>query len=184
MALSTGRFFPVQHIHLGSGGTFASLNVQYLGNDGTVAAGDSGPWAGSLGQVVEDSGKCYRLVQFDNGTGNVASVAGGAAHWKTRASFIVTSDQTDAEASLNGVAGGFLGVLTDLYYGFIQMGGVQAVVVDTTVAAGKAVIATTTDLTLVATTTNTKGDQLTYGVSYGTNTTTSANIYWVLGNLL
>lgn len=173
-----GNFFPTFGIHLGSGGTFASFNESTLNNGG------AGPWLGQLGQVVEEGGKVYRLVQFDNGQGNVAAVAGGAAHWKTRASFIVTSDQTDAEASLNSVAGAFLMVNTDQYYAFVQIGGVQAVVVDTTSAAGVALIATTTDLTLVATTTNTKGNQLIYAISYGTNTTTSANVYWVLGNLL
>jgi hypothetical protein len=181
---ATGRFFPVQIMHLGSGGTFASLNVSSLGGDGTVASGDAGPWYGQLGQVIEDSNKVYRLIQFDNGSGDVASAAGGVAHWKTRASFIVTSDQTDAQASLNGVAGGFLGVLTDQYYGFIQLGGLQAMTTDTTQSTGTALIASTTDLTLVATTTNTKGNQLIYGISYGTVTTTSVNIYWVFGNLL
>lgn len=174
----TGRFFPVVGVHLGSGGTFASFN------ESTLNASGSGPWLGQLGQIFEDNGKVYRLVQFDNGTGNVAAVAGGAAHWKTRASYIVTSDQTDAEASLNSVAGAFLMALTDQYYGFVQMGGVQACVTDTTASAGTALIATTTDQTLVATTTNTKGNQLIYGISYGTNTTTSANVYWVMGNLL
>ncbi len=184
MSAATGRFFPVQIFHLGSVGTFAGFNVQTLGGDGTVASGDSGPWFGQLGQVVEDSGKCYRLVQFDNGTGDVASTVGGVAHWKTRASYIVTSDQTDAQGSLNSVAGGFLGVITDQYYCFVQLGGLQAVTTDTTQAAGVALIASTTDLTLVATTTNTKGNQLIYGISYGTVTTTSVNIYWVFGNLL
>jgi hypothetical protein len=179
MATATvGRFFPVQHQHLGPTGAFATFNESTLNNGG------AGPWLGQLGQVIEDSGKCYRLVQFDNGTGNVAAVAGGAAHWKTRASFIVSSDQTDAEASLNSVAGAFLLAVTDLYYCWVQIGGVQAVVTDTTAAAGTALIATTTDLTLVATTTNTKGNQLIYAISYGTNSTTSANAYWLLGNLL
>lgn len=180
---SIGRFFPVTGLSLGIATSFATVNVQYLGNAGDGNS-NSGPFAGSLGQVVEDSGKCYRLVQHDKGSGSVASVAGGAAHWKTRASFIVTMDQTDAQASLNSVAGGYLGVVTDQYYTFIQMGGVQAVVTDTTCAAGKNLIGTTTDGTLVAGTTNTKGDQLTYAISYGTNTTTSANAYWVLGNTL
>lgn len=178
MAGATGRFFPVQGMHLGSTGAFSSFNESALNDSG------SGPWAGNLGMITEDNGKMYRLVKFDNGTGNVAAAAGGVAHWKTRASFIVTSDQTDAEASLNSVAGAFLMALTDGYYGFIQMGGVQAVTVDTTASAGTALIASTTDLTLVATTTNTKGNQLIYGISYGTNTTTSANVYWVVGNLL
>lgn len=184
MAAPTGRFFPVQIMHLGPVGTFAGFNVATLGGDGTVASGDSGPWYGNLGQVIEDSGKVYRLVQFDNGTGDVASAAGGVAHWKTRASSIVTSDQTDAQGSLNSVAGGFLGIQTDQYYCFIQLGGTQAVVTDTTQAAGVALIASTTDLTLVATTTNTKGNQLIYAISYGTVSTTSVTVYWVFGNLL
>ncbi len=178
MATYSGRFFPVLGVNLGSAGTFAAFN------EATLNISGPSPWLGQLGQVFEENGKCYRLVQFDNGTGNVASVDGGAAHWKTRASNIVTSDYTDAEAPLNGVAGAFLGVITDQYYCFVQMGGVQAVVVDTTCAAGTALIATTTDLTLVATTTNTKGNQLIYGISYGTNTTTSANMYWNLGFML
>lgn len=178
MSTTSGRFFPVQTQHLGSTGTFAGFNESTLNNGG------AGPWLGSLGQVVEDGGKVYRLVQHDKGSGSVAVVAGGAAHWKTRASFIVTSDQTDAQASLNGVAGGYLAVITDQFYCYIQIGGVQAVVTNTTAAAGTALTATTTDLTLVAITTNTQGNQLIWAVSYGTNSTTSANAYWVLGHLL
>jgi hypothetical protein len=176
---TSGRFFPITTYSLGPGASFANTyaDLDAYGNG-------QYPRTGELGAVVEYQSKVYRLVKFDNGTGNVASTVGGAAHWKTRASFIVTSDQTDAEASLNSVAGAFLAIVTDLYYCWVQMGGLQAVVVDTTTAAGKAVIATTTDLTLVANTTNTKGDQLIYGISYGTNSTTSANIYWVFGNLL
>ena len=172
-----GRFFPVVGFGLGSS-TIDTFNEQTLSNAGI------NPWLGQLGNVVEQNGKVYRLVKFDNGTGDVASVAGGAAHWKTRADYIVTSDYTDAEAPLNGIAGAFLGVVTDGYYCFIQLGGLQAVVTDTTAAAGTALIATTTDLTLVATTTNTKGNQYIYATSYGTNTTTSANVYWNFGVLL
>ena len=180
MATATGRFFPVVGVHLGAAGSFADFNESTLNNGG------SGPFLGQLGQVFEENGKVYRLVQFDNGTGNVASVAGGAAVWKTRASFIVSSDGTDSEAALNCIAGAFLRVVTDQYYCFVQIGGLQAVVTDTTQAAGTALIApaTTTDQTLVATTTNTKGNQLIYAISYGTVTTTSVNVYWVLGNLL
>lgn len=174
----SGRFFPVLGISLGTANSFDTFN------ESTLNASGSSPYLGNLGMVVEESSKIYRMVKFDNGTGDVAAVSGGVAHWKTRDSFIVTSDQTDAQASLNSVAGGFISVPTDAYYCFIQLGGVQAVTVDTTCAAGAALIATTTDLTLVATTTNTKGNQLIYAISYGTNSTTSANAYWVFGNLL
>lgn len=170
--MAVGRTFQVMGLHLGQTGTVDGYNESSL------------PYPGQLGQVFEKDVKFYRLAKFDNGTGNVASVAGGAAHWKARADYTVTSDQTDAESSLNGVAGAFLGVVTDGYYCFVQMGGVQALVTDTTCAAGSALIATTTDLTMVATTTNTKGNQLIYAISTGTNTTTSCNAYWVIGNTL
>jgi hypothetical protein len=176
----TGRFFPIQIYGLGPGASFTNT-YSALSQYGNMES----PQLGLLGAVVEDHGKVYRLVQFSTGTGTVASTVGGAAHWKTRASTLVTSDQTDAEASLNSVAGGLLTAgITTLYYCWIQMGGLQAVVTNTTASAGVALIATTTDLTLVAGTTNTKGDQLIYAISYGTNSTTSANAYWVFGNLL
>tara|TARA_R110000868_G_scaffold255919_8_gene512595 strand:+ start:105 stop:638 length:534 start_codon:yes stop_codon:yes gene_type:complete len=177
MAGTTGRFFPVVGVSLGEFQSFDTFNASALSNAGIP------PYTGQLGSVFEKNGKVYRMVKFDNGSA-VAAAAGGVAHWKTRADYVVTSDQTDAEASLNSVAGGFLMIVTDLYYCFVQIGGVQAVITDTTATAGTALIASTTDLTLVATTTNTKGNQLIYGISYGTNTTTSANVYWVFGNLL
>ncbi len=175
---TAGRFFPVLGVHLGTASSFDTFNEQ------TLNAAGSGPYLGQLGQVFEEDAKIYRLVKFDNGSGNVAATVGGVAHWKTRASYIVTSDQTDAEASLNSVAGGFLAILTDLYYGFIQLGGLQSITVVTTSAAGSAMVGTTTDLALAVATTNTTANQLIYGVSYGTNSTTSANVYWVFGNLL
>lgn len=178
MAGVTGRFFPIVGVSLGQFQSFDTFNASALSNAGIP------PYEGQLGQVFEKNGRVYRMVKFDNGTGNVAAAAGGVAHWKTRADWVVTSDQTDAEASLNSVAGGFLMAVTDGYYCFVQIGGEQDVTVDTTAAAGTALIASTTDLTLVATTTNTKGNQLIYAISYGTNSTTSASVYWVFGNLL
>jgi len=176
---TVGRYFPVQHQHLGATGSFTTFSETTLNNGG------AGPWLGQLGQVIEDSGNLYRLVKFDSGSGVVASVAGGVAHWKTRASFIVTSDQTDAQASLNGVAGAFLAAaITTLNYCYIQIGGLQALVTNTTASAGTALTGTTTDQTLVAITTNTLGNQLVWAISYGTNSTTSANCYWLIGNTL
>jgi hypothetical protein len=178
---TSGRFFPITTYSLGPGASFANTyaDLESYGNG-------QYPRTGELGAVVEYQSKVYRLVKFSSGTGAVASTVGGAAHWKTRASFLVTSDQTDAEASLNSVAGAFLTAgITTLYYCWVQIGGLQAVVVDTTQTAGAALIATTTDLTLVAGTTNTKGNQLVYAIAYGTApSTTSANVYWVFGNLL
>lgn len=174
----TGRFFPTHGHHLGAGGSYASFNESTLNNGG------AGPFLGYLGQLVEDNQKVYRLVQHDKGAGSVATTVGGVCHWKTRASFIVTSDHNSAQAGLNSVAGAYLRVVTDQFYCYVQMGGLQAVTTDTTQAAGTALIASATDLTLNATTTNTKGNQLIYAISYGTVTTTSVNVYWVMGNLL
>ncbi len=168
-----GRFFPIQTIHLGRAGTYASFNEPTL------------PIGGLLGAVVEDAGKVYRLVKFDNGTGNVASAAGGAAHWKTRASFIVTSDQTDHESGVNGIAGGFLGVVTDLYYCFVQIGGLQAVITDGNATKGSCAVGTTTDLTF-----GNMADgaanwaSLPFGIYNADDVSTAGTMYWLLGNVL
>jgi hypothetical protein len=175
--MATGRYFPYMGIHLGTATSFATFN------ESTLNASGAGPWLGQLGMVVEEGNKVYRLVKFDSGTNAVASAAGGVAHWKDRDNYIVTSDHASAQATTNGIAGGFLGVQTTLYYCFVQLGGKQAVTVTTTAAAGTVLIGSTTDLTLIAAAT-TSGNAVQYAVSYGTNSTTSANVFWLLGNLL
>lgn len=173
-----GRFFPITGVHLGTSGSFAAFNESTLNNGG------AGPHLGQLGQVFEDSGNCYRLVRRNN-TADVTTTVGGVGHWKDRANYVVTSKASEAQAGVNGVAGAFLlASHTNGNYCFVQMGGLQAVVVNTTAAAGTALTGTTTDETLVAITTNTLGNQLIYGISYGTNSTTSANMYWLVGNLI
>lgn len=163
----SGRFFPVAGVHLGPTGSFASFNEETL------------PLPGMLGQVFEDNGKAYRLVKFDNGASNVASAAGGAAHWKTRADSVVSSDQSDAEATVNGVAGAFLGVVTDLNYCFVQMGGLQTVTTDGSADAGDMVEGTTSDLTFKGTT---SPGGVVYGVFYTADGSgTTANMYWFMG---
>jgi len=171
--MATGRFFPVQIMHLGSVGTIAGFNESTL------------PFAGQLGMVIEVGNKVYRLVKFDNVTGNVASAAGGAAHWKTRASFIVTSDQTDAEAGVAGVAGGFLGVVTDGNYCFVQIGGVQSVTTDGNADAGDIAVGTSTDLTFAGVTGAAAPYFYPVGVFYTADGSgTTADMYWSLGMLL
>jgi hypothetical protein len=168
-----GRFFPVQTVHLGPLGAFATFNEAAL------------PMAGQLGMVVESEGKVYRLVKFDNGAGNVASAAGGAAHWSDRANFVVTSDQTNAQAAIASVAGGFLGVVTDGCYCFIQIGGKQTVITDTNADAGDLAIGTTTDLTFAGVTGAAAPYFLPVGVFYTADgATTSADMYWLLGIML
>ncbi len=99
-------------------------------------------------------GNWYKYVKFNNGTGNVASAAGGVVHWMAAGLnpltglFTVTSDQTDALALLNSVAGIILGVVTDLYWCWVQVGGVAVdCLVDAATVAGDHMIGGTTDLT-------------------------------------
>lgn len=92
----------------------------------TGSVGDVQPQAG-LGEIITHRGRTYQYVRFDNGVGNVAAVAGQACYWRDLANFIVTSDISD---SLSGAtelafcAGVFLYAMQDLYYGWIQCGGV------------------------------------------------------------
>lgn len=167
-----GRFFPVQTVHLGRAGTFASFNEATL------------PIGGQLGVTVEDQGKVYRLVKFDNGVGNVASVAGGVVHWKDRANSVVTSDQTDAQATINSVAGATLGVITDLYYCFIQIGGLQTCLVAAATAVGDAMVGSTTDNTFGRTASGTAPVGVPYAIAYSAISGGTSSVYWNLGNLL
>lgn len=99
-----------------------------LGLTGSVATFNQAnlPPLSILGAIYEDAGKFYKLVQFNSGTGAVASFAGALAVYKTRASNIVTMDYTDAETAQHSGAGGFLlsGITTGNYC-FIQVGGTQ-----------------------------------------------------------
>lgn len=131
--MASGKFFPAAGFDLGIAASYATFNQSTL------------PRPGMLGQVNEDAGACYRLVQFDNGVGNVAAAATAAAYWKTRASFIVTSDESDGEGLLHGAAGFFLLAVTDLNYCFVQMGGSLTVLTDQSADIGDALILTTTD---------------------------------------
>lgn len=89
-------------------------------------ANDATPKA-PLGSLYRANGKVYRYVLFDNGSDNVAAVAGGVVHWKTLApptpTFTVTSDYSSAKGK--NLCAGVLGcVVTDGYYTWIQVGGI------------------------------------------------------------
>jgi hypothetical protein len=81
----------------------------------------------ALGTVHRDAdGKQYKYVQFNNGAGNVASVAGNVCYYyavsgtSAGQTTIVTMDVTDS----GGVgAGAFQAVIADLGYGWIQTKG-------------------------------------------------------------
>ena len=74
--------------------TFGSGQVQQVPSAGPGSANDSVAKA-IIGSLYRENGKVWRYVQFDSGTGAVASAAGGAAHWKSldppNGTFIVTS---------------------------------------------------------------------------------------------
>lgn len=169
----TGRFFPLQTIWLGRTGSFATFNEPSL------------QFPGQLGAIVEDNGKVYRLVQSSGGTGSVATVAGGRAVWKTRASSLVTMDVTDGEAGgVNDCAGAYLGVVTTLYYCYIQIGGTQSLLSDGSVAKG--------DLLTGGSSTDGEFDtisaatELPVAVAYADDSGSPAytTAYWILGAML
>ncbi len=170
-----GRFFPLQTVWLGRTGAFSSFNEPSL------------QFSGQLGAIVEDEGNVYRLVQFNNGQGNVASIAGGVVHWMTRASSVVTSDQTDTQATINAVAGATLGVVTDLYYCWVQIGGFQVCKVAASTAVGDVMVGGTTDNTFARTASGTAPVGIPYAIAYSaidTPVTGFSNVWWQLGSLL
>ena len=122
----------------------------------TGFVGDQVSQAG-LGEVITHRGRTYQYVRFNNGVGNVAAVAGQACYWQDLANFVVTSDYSDSQgggSELCLCAGIFLVVMTDLYYGWIQCGGLATgVKLSGTGAVGQILIPSTTDgvLTTVAT---------------------------------
>lgn len=95
-----------------------------------------------LGQYREENGLGYRYVKYDNGTGNLASVAGKLAYsvdsddeWE------ITMDVSDSDRNL--VKGVFAAVIADAGFGWIQTKGKCTVTTngDDDIAKGDAVIA-------------------------------------------
>lgn len=170
---STGQFFPVETIDFGPTGspdTFNELNLPVMDN---------------IGWVTQYNGKAYRLVQHDKGSGSVATVAGGSAYWKTKASYIVTMDATDAEFGLNSVAGGYLRVVTDQYYCFIQIGGRQTgVSVDASTSIGRCLSGGATDGQLVSTAVSTAAVNLPVAIAVTAASGGTATVEWLIGATL
>jgi len=114
--------------------TFGSDQAQQVPSAGPGSANDATAKA-VLGSLYRENGRVWRYVQFDNGAGNVASAAGGAAVWKSldppNGVFLVSSDYTDAIGK-NLVAGVFGSVVTDQYYTYIQVGGIVSASLDFT----------------------------------------------------
>ena len=90
----------------------------------------------------------WKYVKFDNGAGNVASVANMVVGQKVSdlTGNTVTNDESDSD--LNLVAGVMPVAMTDLYYGWMQIGGYNSAVItngDDDIAQNDAIIGSTTD---------------------------------------
>jgi hypothetical protein len=177
---TTGRFFPVQTMHLGQTGTFAGYN------ESDVVIGPRGFSLpdGQLGMVVEDNGKVYRKVQHTASPDAVATAAGFVAYWKTRASVIATSDQEDSEAAVNGVCGAYLGVITAGNFCFVQIGGLQSIGSKDATSAGDMLFGSTTDGQMATVAAGSAVLNIPFAIAWGTAAANFVNAYWLLGNLL
>jgi len=98
----------------------------------------------TLGSVYWKGGKAYRYVQFVDA---VAYIAGHVLTWANATGTAVTNDRSGGSAVFATRAVGVaLGVMTENYYGFMQVSGINAdVQTDTGVAAGEALVAHTVD---------------------------------------
>jgi len=95
------------------------LGIDLLANDATPKFA-----AGSIGQTAD--GKKYKYVQYETAAGAVAAVAGNIAYYyapsgaSAGATTVVTSDLSDSA----GLGAGVLQtVITDGYYGWVQVSG-------------------------------------------------------------
>ena len=82
-----------------------------------------------LGDIRWQGGKCYKCIKFDNGAGNIASVAGVMAEYKGatgHADNLVTLDSSDGKKLAAGI---FQVVIADLDHGWIQIKGNAAMTV-------------------------------------------------------
>lgn len=197
---ATGRYFPVQGLHLGVFTDPRKFNSLTLPLDIPQAAGSSSTFGlgGGLNMVIEFQGGVYRLVQVD--TTNNATIDGGLVYWLDKANGKVCTDPArPAEGLADGIAGGTHVVVTTGNTGsyiFIQIGGYQAAVVVaastvngdhmtghastvnvlTRTAAGTAAVdkQAATALTTRGTTTS----------DNGASVSNSSKVSWILGNLL
>ena len=92
--------------------------------------------------------RMWKYVQFNNGAGNVASATNMVVGQKITdlTGFTVTNDESDSD--LNLIAGVMPIAMTDLYYGWMQVGGYNATIRtngDDDIAQNDALIGSTTD---------------------------------------
>ncbi len=121
---------------------FALTYASHKFKDGVILQGlDSTGLAAPAhepGYTIRDTdGREWQYVLFD--TGGTACVAGGPAFWaQTTTNSCVTTVNTQTGLTGEAFAGVFMSVLTDTYYGWIQIRG-KTMVNCSTVAVGSAV---------------------------------------------
>lgn len=179
----SGRYFPVEIMHFGQTGRVATFNESVLNNGG------AGPWLGNLGQIIEDGGALYRLVQFNSGNSAIAAAAGQPAYWYTRASSIATSQYNstgsgDTLPNSNAVAGAWLQAQTTLYYAFVQMGGLQNVGCTTNAAVGTTISGTASNTQFVATAMGVACVGIPVGVTWVAGSSNVIGMYWNVGSMI
>lgn len=104
--------------------TFVGANLTKTYTASELATEGTGFGVGDT--FVDKDGKRYKFILFNNGAGNVASVAGNAAYYYGASGaadaatlYTVTMDLTDAVLP----AGAFMSVIADGSYGWIQTWG-------------------------------------------------------------
>lgn len=81
-----------------------------------------------LGTYREESGKGYRFVKYDNGTGNLTLAENDVLYYVNSSDHTVTKDVTDTD--INHVAGVAVGAISDGEYGWMQTYGHDTVATD------------------------------------------------------
>lgn len=121
---------------------------------GDIATTNDATQKAPLGILYRHKGNIYRYVKLDTGAGKaqsaVACAAGGVLHWEAldpeNGVFTVTSAYA-AALGKSCIAGIALMAVTNLYYTWIQVGGVHLLVgVDSSTAIGDVMIYSSTDL--------------------------------------
>ena len=168
--------------------TFGSQEVVEVPNTsaglvGDIASTNDAVQKAPLGILYRHKGNVYRYVQFDNGTDDVAAAAGGVAHWKSldpaNGLFIVTSSYATIVGK-NLIGGILLGVVTDQYYTWIQVGGVAMCYVANSTVAGDLCIYGSTNLYFARAAADAAVVGLPFGVAMEAKSNTTSNKAYVL----
>ena len=164
---------------------FGSLETVEIPSSGPGAANDAVAKA-PVGILYRHQGNTYRYVQHNPGTA-VATAAGGVAYWRTLSptagTFVVSSDESDTIAGINGVAGVYGGVVTALYYTWIQVAGVVAALVVNSTVAGDKMIGYATDLNFNRIAAGGNVTDQVFGIALSTKNTTTGTSLVLLQNL-